>query len=45
MAAERGAAATLHGRHDLERTETEVAALLVAEGRPVGAEDIRDLQA
>ena len=45
MAAERSAAAVLHGRHDLELAETEVAALLVPPGRPVGAEDIRDLQA
>ncbi len=44
MTAERGAAAVLHGRHDLELAETEVAALLVSPCRPVGAEDIRDLQ-
>src|SRR5260370_7750267 len=45
MAAQRRAAAVLHGRHDLELTETEVALLLVPPRRPVGAEDIRDLRA
>ena len=45
MAAERGAATLLDGRHDLELAETEVAPLLVPPSRPVGAEDIRDLQA
>ena len=45
MTAERGAAAVLHGRHDLELAETEVALLSVAPSWPVGAEDIRDLQA
>ena len=45
MTAQRRAAAVLHGRHDLELTETEVAALLVPPCRPVGAEDIRDLRA
>ncbi len=45
VAAELGAAAVLHGRHDLELAEAEVALLLVPPSRPVGAEDIRDLQA
>ena len=45
VTAERSAAAVLHSRHDLELAETEMAALLVSPGRPVGAEDVRDLQA
>ena len=45
MTAQRRAAAVLNGRHDLELAETEVATLLVPPGRPVGAEDVRDLQA
>jgi hypothetical protein len=45
VTAERSTAAVFHSRHDLELAETEVTALLVAPGRPVGAEDIRDLQA
>jgi hypothetical protein len=45
MTAKRGAAALLHGRHDLELAETEVSPLSIPQCRPVGAEDIRDLQA
>ena len=45
MSAQRRAAAVLDGRHGFELAETEVTALLVAPGRPVGAEDVRDLQA
>jgi hypothetical protein len=44
MAAQGGAAALLDGRHDLQLAETQVAPLLLAQSRPVGAEDIRDLQ-
>ena len=44
MAAERGAAALLDGRHDLQLAEAEVPALVLSPSRPVGAEDIRDLQ-
>ena len=44
MAAQRRAAAAFDGRHDLELTETEVSGLRVTPVRPVGAEDIRDLQ-
>ena len=36
MTAERGTAAVLHGRHDLELAETEVAALLVCAMRARG---------
>jgi hypothetical protein len=45
VTAQRRAPAVLHSRHDLELAETEVTAPLVPPGRPVGAEDIRDLQA
>src|ERR1039457_7051643 len=45
MTAQGGAAAVLHGRHDLELAETEVSPLSIPPGRPVGAEDIRDPQA
>jgi hypothetical protein len=45
VAAQRSAAAVLDGRHHLELTRAEVALLLVPPRRPVGAEDIRDLQA
>jgi hypothetical protein len=45
MAAQRRAAAVLDGRHDLELAETAMPALLLPPGRPVGAEDVRDLQA
>jgi hypothetical protein len=45
VATELGTAAVFDGRHDLELAETEVAALLLPPSRPVGAEDIRDLQA
>jgi hypothetical protein len=44
MAAQSGAATLLDRRHDLELAETEVAPLSVPPRRPVGAEDIRDLQ-
>ena len=44
VSAERGGAAVLDGRHDLELAETEVSGLCVTPRRPVGAEDIRDLQ-
>ena len=44
MAAEGGAAALLDGRHDLQLAEAQVATLLPTQSRPVGAEDIRDLQ-
>jgi hypothetical protein len=44
MAAEGEAAALFDGRHDLQLAEAEVASLLLAQSRPVGAEDIRDLQ-
>src|SRR5260370_30785445 len=42
---EGGAAAVLNGRHDLELAETEGSPLGLPPGRPVGAEDVRDLQA
>jgi len=45
VSAQRRAAAVLDGRHDLELAETEVTVLLAPPCRPVGAEDIRDLQA
>jgi hypothetical protein len=44
MAAEFRTAAAFDGRHDLELAETEVSGLSVTPVRPVGAEDIRDLQ-
>ena len=44
MAAERDAAALFDGRHDLQLAEAQVAARLLTQSRPVGAEDIRDLQ-
>jgi len=44
MATERGAAAVLDGLHDLQLTEAQVSGLSTPPGRPVGAEDIRDLQ-
>jgi hypothetical protein len=44
MAAQGGAAALLDGRHDLQLTEAEVTSGTVPPRRPVGAEDIRDLQ-
>jgi hypothetical protein len=44
MAAECRAAAAFDGRHDLELAETEVPGLSATPRRPVGAEDIRDLQ-
>src|SRR5207302_10004490 len=44
VAAEGAAAALFDGRHDLQLAETQVTALVMPPGRPVGAEDIRDLQ-
>ncbi len=44
MAAQGGAAALLDGRHDLQLAEAQVAPLVFSPRRPVGAEDIRDLQ-
>ena len=44
MAAQRRAAALFDGRHHLELAEAQVAVLGLPPGRPVGAEDIRDLQ-
>jgi hypothetical protein len=44
MAAQGGAAALFDGRHDLQLAEAQVAARLLTQSRPVGAEDIRDLQ-
>ena len=44
VAAERGAAALFDGRHGLQLSEAQVAALVLSPSRPVGAEDIRDLQ-
>ena len=44
MTAQGGTAALFDGRHDLQLAEAEVASLLMAQSRPVGAEDIRDLQ-
>ena len=44
MAAERGAAALFDGRHDLQLAEAQVSPLVLSPRRPVGAEDIRDLQ-
>jgi hypothetical protein len=44
MAAQGDAAALFDGRHDLQLAEAQVTALLLPQGRPVGAEDIRDLQ-
>ncbi len=44
MAAKREAAALLDGRHDLQLAEAQVPPLMLSPRRPVGAEDIRDLQ-
>jgi hypothetical protein len=44
MPTERRAAALLDGRHDLELAEAQVTTLGLTPGRPVGAEDIRDLE-
>ena len=44
MAAKREAAALFDRRHDLELSKTQVITLVMPQGRPVGAEDIRDLQ-
>ena len=44
MAAEGDAAALFDGRHDLQLPEAQVPVQLMAPPRPVGAEDIRDLQ-
>src|ERR1700736_4301679 len=45
MTAEGGAATQLDGRHNLQLAEAQVATLVLTQGRPVGAEDIRNLQA
>jgi hypothetical protein len=45
MAAQGGAATLLDRRHDLQLAEAQVTTLLLSQCRPVGAEDIRDLQA
>ncbi len=45
MTAEGGTATLLDRRHDLQLAETQVPLLMLAPCRPVGAEDIRDLQA
>ncbi len=44
MAAERGSAAALDGRHHLELAEAHVARPGLAPGGAMGTEDIRDLQ-
>ena len=44
MSTQRRAAALLDGRHDLELTQAQVTALRLPPGRPVGAEDVGDLQ-
>ena len=44
MPAQRRAAALLDGRHHLELTQAQVRALGLPPRRPVGAEDVRDLQ-
>ena len=44
MTAQGGTAALFDGRHDLQLAEAQVAARLLTQSRPVGAEDIRDLQ-
>jgi len=44
MATQRRAAALFNGRHDFELTQAQMTALGLSPSRPVGAEDIRDLQ-
>lgn len=44
MSSQRRAAALFNGRHDLLLTQAQVTCLDLAIGRPMGAEDIRDLQ-
>jgi hypothetical protein len=44
MSPQRRAAALFDGGHHLELTEAQVAVLCLPPGRPVGAEDVRDLQ-
>ena len=44
MSTERGAAALLDGRHHFELTQAQVSVLSLPPGRPVDAEDVRDLQ-
>jgi len=44
MSAEGGGATTLDGRHHLQLSEAEVAALLFAPRGSLGAEDVRDLE-
>jgi hypothetical protein len=43
MAAQRRGAALFDGRHDLAVTQAQVSMLSLAPGRPMGAEDVRDL--
>ncbi len=45
MTAEHRGAAALDGRHDLELSEAHVAGVGCTPGGPVGAEDVRDLEA
>ena len=44
VSSQRRAAALFDGRHDLELTEAQVALLRLSPRRPVGPEDVRDLQ-
>jgi hypothetical protein len=44
VSAQRRAAALFDGRHHLQLSERQVSALLASEGRPGGAEDIRNLE-
>src|SRR6266568_9415200 len=44
MSSQRRAAALFDGGHHLELTEAQVAVLRLPPSRPVGAEDVRDLQ-
>ena len=44
MPAQCRATALFDGRHDLELTQAQVAALFMAPGGPVGAEDVGDFQ-
>jgi hypothetical protein len=44
MSSQRRAAALFDGGHHLELTEAKVAVLRLPPGRPVGAEDVRDLE-
>ena len=44
MTAQRGTATLLNRRHDLELPQAQMRVLSLSPGRPMGAEDIRDLQ-